>query len=50
MIPTRLSCLAPIAPLTGALLPGASHTTAGAGEVLSFAGQALKNKAEKHAP
>jgi len=46
----RLSALALLALLGAATLLGACHTTAGAGEDLSDAGQAVEKSANKHAP
>jgi predicted small secreted protein len=45
---TRMFAL--LALLSATTLLGACHTTAGAGEDLSQAGQAIEKSADKHAP
>lgn len=47
---TRVSAISLLALLGVASLLGACHTTAGAGQDLSDAGQAIEKSADKHAP
>ncbi len=47
---TTMLTLSLLALLGAAPLLGACHTTAGAGEDISRAGQAITNSADKHAP